>query len=245
VYAPTDAGQTAFPTSGGTALNLRSQGGVTSYTLPFSFSLYNTAYTSVIVSSQGYLQFAGPNSTGYDTASLSELANNVRIAPFWASINTENTSASNVYVTTNGTTSVTFRWQANAVTGNGQVNFSVTLFSNGSFSFAYGAGNAGLNPIIGVSAGNGQVYVLSSYNGGAALGNVDQQLFTPLATLIYPDIGAFEFQGTARIRRLRRLFRSRRSRPTTAPPAWRSPAWQCNSVSRWILSAPTVRPITA
>jgi len=58
LYVQTDGGQIAFP-AGGTALPLRSQGGVTSYTLPFAFSLYDVSYSKVTVSSQGYLQFAG------------------------------------------------------------------------------------------------------------------------------------------------------------------------------------------
>ena len=85
LYVQTNGAAIAPPAiSGMTSLGLNSAGGVISYTLPFSFSLYDTSYTKVTVSSQGYLQFAGPNSTGFDTPSQTEFANNVRIAPFWA-----------------------------------------------------------------------------------------------------------------------------------------------------------------
>ncbi len=202
LYVQTNGAATPPPaTSGMTLLNVNTSGGVVSYTLPFSFTLYNTAYTSVTVSSQGYLQFAGPNSTGYDTPSTAEFLNNVRIAPFWAAFNTYQTTGDGVYVST-ATGSVTFEWVGTNPADASAVNFSVTLNSNGSFRFNYGAGNTGLNttagaPVIGVSAGNGQVDVLSSSSGGASLANANQQTFTPQAVKIYPDIGAFEFQGNS------------------------------------------------
>jgi Ca2+-binding RTX toxin-like protein len=184
--------------SGGTALSVGSSGGVTTYTLPFAFSLYGVSYTSVIVSSQGYLQFAGPNSTGYDTPGMANFLGNVRIAPFWAAINTAAATGDGVFVSTTAT-SVTFRWQAG--TSASPVNFAVTLNNNGSFSFNYGAGNAGLSPIIGVSAGNGLVYVMSTASGGASLGNAASEVWTPqpqpLTGYTYFDIGAFEFQGSS------------------------------------------------
>jgi VCBS repeat-containing protein len=184
----------AAPT-GGTALNLNSYGNTTTYTLPFGFTLYGTTYTSVGISTVGYLQFAGPNATSGNGPTLAEFVNNVRIAPFWAAINTAAQSASgaNVYVSTTAT-SVTFRWQANANTGGGAVNFSVTLNNDGSIVFAYGSGNAGLNPIIGVSAGNGLAYILSPLSGSGALGGAATQTFTPG---LGADIGAIEFQGSS------------------------------------------------
>ncbi len=197
IYVQSSPGASTLPaTSTMTALNPGTTGGVVTYTLPFAFSFYGTAYTKVIVSSQGYLQFAGPNSSGYDTPSQAGLLANVRIAPFWAPFYS--------YQTGNGTfvsstaTSVTFEWVGfNPAAGGGAVNFAVTLNSNGSFSFDYGAGNANLNPVIGVSAGNGIVYVLSSANGAASLANAPAQTFTPTVGDTYFDIGAFEFQGSS------------------------------------------------
>ncbi|MEA2728158.1 MAG: large repetitive protein, partial [Acetobacteraceae bacterium] len=93
--------------------------------------------------------------------------------------------------------SVTFDWVGTANTGGGAVNFSATLNSNGSFSFNYGAGNANLNPVIGVSAGANSIYVLSSTNGSATMGGANQQIFTPQPGDTYFDIGAFEFQGSS------------------------------------------------
>ena len=195
LYTQTDGGAVPEP-SGGSELSVPANGGVTTYTLPFAFSLYGTSYATVTVSSQGYLQFAGPDSNGGDTPGMADFLNNVRIAPFWGEIDTAAASGDGVFVsTTSG--SITFRWQASADSNGGAVNFSVTLNSNGDFDFNYGAGNAGLDPIIGVSAGNGQVYVLSTASGAASLNNADARVWTPQAGDTYFDIGAFEFQGNS------------------------------------------------
>ena len=155
----------------------------------------------MIVSSQGYLQFAGPNSTGYDTPSQAGLLANARIAPFWAPFYTAGTGGGTFVSAT--ATSVTFEWVGyNPITGSPPVNFAATLNNNGTFSFAYGAGNANLNPVIGVSAGNGRilgqtpVYVLSSTNGSATMANAPVQTWTPTPSNTWFDIGAFEFQGS-------------------------------------------------
>jgi hypothetical protein len=115
----------------------------------------------------------------------------VRIAPFWANFNTNTLSSDNVYVSTTST-SVTFVWQGHANVGGGAVNFSATLNKDGSFSFNYGAGNAALSPVIGVSAGANHVFVLSNSNG-----NANVQVFTPQPGLTYFDMGAYEFEGNS------------------------------------------------
>ena len=99
--------------------------------------------------------------------------------------------------------SVTFEWVGNNPSGGGAVNFAATLNQNGSVSFNYGAGNANLNPVIGISAGNGQVlgqtpvYVLSTASGSATMANATSEIFTPQPNDTYFDIGAFEFQGSS------------------------------------------------
>jgi hypothetical protein len=197
LFVQSDAGASSFPAATSeTSLNLQSNGAVATYTLPFSFTLYGTAYSSVTVSSQGYLQFAGADTYGYDTPSLANFANAVRIAPLWAQFNTYAASGDGVFVSSTAT-SVTFRWQGSSDNGGGAVNVAVTLNKDGSFVFNYGSGNAGLSPIIGVSSGNSQVYVLSSTSGSAALGGIDAQRFTPTPGDAYFDIGAFEFQGSS------------------------------------------------
>jgi len=94
---------------------------------------------------------------------------------------------------------VTIRWQAQHAVTKGDVNFSVTLFADGSFRFDYGPGNQELDPdsgpTVGVSAGNGFTYVVSGYNAQGDLENAASVLWTPTPGLTYYDIGAYEFQG--------------------------------------------------
>ena len=182
----------AVAPGGGTLLSVPADGGVATYTLPFSFSFFGVSYSSVIVSSQGYLQFAGPDDTGGDTPSMAGLLANARIAPFWSNFNTAAATGDGVFVSATAT-SVTFRWLAGL--SSNPVNVAVTLNSNGSFSFAYGAGNANRAPVIGVSAGNGVLYALSTANGNATMANAAVETWTP-----HPGdagIGALEFLGNS------------------------------------------------
>jgi len=125
------------------------------------------------------------------------LKRNVRIAPLWDNLNTYvyGDTSYDIYVDEGTPGQVTIRWKArNAETG-GDVNVSVTLFDDGTFRFDYGAGNTGLTPTIGVSAGNGYTFVLSTYNARADLVSANSVTWAPTPGLTYYDIGAFEFQG--------------------------------------------------
>ncbi|RLB69862.1 MAG: hypothetical protein DRH04_04500, partial [Deltaproteobacteria bacterium] len=170
------------------------------YTLPFTFSFYGTDYTSVKVSSGGFLHFAGPDSTNnYSHNSLDELQRNVRIAPLWENITTYNSDSTfDIYIDESTADQATITWKGkiNVWTGS-EVNFSVTLFADGTFRFDYGNGNDDLTPTVGISAGNGFIYELASYDGQANLANVNSLLWTPHEGLTYYDMGAFEFQGAS------------------------------------------------
>jgi parallel beta-helix repeat protein len=190
-------GASVLPT-GGTGLGLHTDGGYTTYTFTngFIFTLNGVSYSSVSVSSRGYLQFGSFQVYEYNSVpNLYYFLHNPRIAAFWEDLNT-NGAGDDVYVTATAT-SVTFRWAANADNGGEALNFSITLNSDGSFVFNYGAGiaaalAAGLNPIVGVSAGNyGQAYFLATLSSTATPG---QLTFKPQLGV---DIGAIEFQGSS------------------------------------------------
>ena len=53
---------------------------------------------------------------------------------------------------------MTFRWNATNEADDSDVNFAVTLFSDGRIRFDYGAGNTSLTPTVGISMGNGRIY---------------------------------------------------------------------------------------
>jgi hypothetical protein len=195
-----DTGASSF-TSTGAAQNLRSGNNAAQITLGFNFSFYGKTYSSVWVNTNGYLHFGTSGQfNGGDTNSVDVLKNNVRIAPLWDNLNTGAVAGNDVYVDKTVANQITIRWAAKRQTDAGaattdDVNVSVTLFANGSFRFDYGPGNENLTPTVGISAGNGETFVLAAYDGQTSLNGVNSLLWQPTPGLVYYDIGAYEFQG--------------------------------------------------
>ncbi|RRS02949.1 tandem-95 repeat protein [Aquabacterium soli] len=197
LYVATAGAGSSF-VAGGTKLNYRTSDGSTNYTLPFAFTFYGKTYTQVAINVNGFLQFEGPDQSWYGNEnSLEGLLRNVRIAPLWDNLNTySGTDATrDVYADASVAGQVTIRWAAVVEGTANPVNFSVTLFANGSFRFDYGPSANGLTPTVGVSAGNGQTYVLAPYDGQSDLSGMASLTWAPTPGLVYYDIGAYEFQG--------------------------------------------------
>jgi VCBS repeat-containing protein len=190
--ADTESNQFA---EGGVAQSWRSTGASWLYTLPFTFSFYGKDYTQVYVSSDGFLHFEGPD-TRYGDNSIDVFKRNTRIAPLWDNLRTSGTGE-NIYIDSVTAGQVTIRWAGSLENApNTKVNFSVTLFQDGSFRFDYGStGNTDLTPTIGISAGNGEVFEFSAYNGFGNLAGANSVMWTLEEGLTYFDIGAYEFQG--------------------------------------------------
>jgi len=184
----------AFP-SGGVAQNWRGINTYFNYTLPFSFAFYGKTYTTVSVSTNGYLQFAGPDYAGDGSNPSAKLLSDARIAPLWASLVT-NQTGDDIYVNTSVANQVTIRWAAANTADSSLVNFAVTLYSSGSIQFYYGAGNTNLTSTVGISAGNGFAYqLLPGYSGQATLTNAPSVLYTLQPGIV--DLGAYEFRGSS------------------------------------------------
>jgi hypothetical protein len=204
VYVPAVQSGSSFSiSSSDTSLNYQTSGGAVLYTLPFNFTFYGVTYSQVYISTSGFLQFAGPDSP-YSAAANSPaaMANDVRMAPFWSpNLTTSGSTTSGLYVNATVADQVTIRWAA-FIQGSGTsdpVNFSVTLFSNGTFRFDYGVCTAGVvSPTVGVSSGNGILEAIapSTYNGASNLSNADSLLWTA-PTSLTTDIGAYEYQGNS------------------------------------------------
>ena len=139
----------------GTARNWRSNDSFWTLTLPFAFPFYDTTYTNVVVSSEGFLHFAGSGSAFDGVNSTAKLLANRRIAPLWDSLRTDR-PGDDIFVDSSVAGQVTVRWNATATADEGDVNFAVTLFQDGHFRFDYGPGNANLTPTVGISFGNGR-----------------------------------------------------------------------------------------
>jgi hypothetical protein len=198
-YAAKDLGTQTFP-SGGVAQGWHADEGVWSLNLPFAFPFYGKTYTSAIVSSNGFLQFAGPN-TGADYINTnSELIANARIAPLWQDLFT-NTSGSDIYVDTSVSGQIVVRWQATG--GSGRVNVAVTLYSDGRIRFDYGSGNSGLSPTVGISAGDGVNYlIIAGYDRQSTLTNAHSLLIAKPAIPPYAEApqtqdNFYQWVGTA------------------------------------------------
>ena len=89
------------------------------------------------------------------------------IAGLWDDLRTDR-AGGDVYVVTPDATRIIFRWQA--VTFGDEtpetefpVNFEIELRSNGTILTRYGAGNTHLTPVVGISAGEPEAYVILSH----------------------------------------------------------------------------------
>ena len=195
VYAAADLGPSQFSNPGGTAQNWHSDDSYWQLNLPFSFPFYDGTYSSVYVSSNGFLQFGSYISSGNSANDTGDFLANRRMAPLWADLRTDLTG-DDIYVNTSIANQVTIRWVATAKSTGGPVNFAVTLYSNGQFRFDYGAGNANLAPTVGVSYGNGVAASYSpGFNAAASLAVSGSTSFALQPG--YVDVGAYEFRGSS------------------------------------------------
>ena len=131
--------------------------------LAWPFPFYGQARTSLWVSSNGFVDF-GSGSPDPDNTE-SNLAAHARIAPLWMNLTTK-AGGNNIYVYIHPTaTFSSIRWKARTVPGNKPVNAELLLFSNGVIRFNYNARNRWIDPVIGVSKGDGVHYTLSARSG--------------------------------------------------------------------------------
>lgn len=146
------------------------------YTLPFTFPFFGQTYTSVNVSSNGFVDFVTPS--GDFTPSEAELINNVRIAPLWADLDTR---PGDIYIHQPTPDSVCIRWEGcEWGYSSSSINVELILYQDGRIQFNYGSGNSMYRtPLIGISGGDGVHYCLSTYNGNTVLTDADSVLYTP------------------------------------------------------------------
>ena len=152
-------------------------------------------YSSVIVSSQGYLQFAGPDDSGGDTPSTANLLANARIAPYWASFNSAAASGDGVLHHEERNHLDHVPLAGRHCGGAGQCR----RHAQQQWHIQLRVWRGQRQPRSGHrrSAGNDQVYALSSANGSNTMANAPVENWTAPASDNYFDIGAFEFQGSS------------------------------------------------
>jgi len=189
-YVESQPGGSSFAATG-TPQRWNSSNGYWTLNLPFAFPFYGSSYSTVNVSSRGFLQFG---SITFLTNSDALLSQSTMIAPMWGNIRTDGTG-NDFFVDTSTAGQVTIRWNATNAADNSPVNFSVTLFSSGQVRFDYGSGNTNLAPNVGISSGNGQAYLLSAYDGQSSLTNAASAQFSLAPG--FRDLGAYEFRGSS------------------------------------------------
>ncbi|HEV3345215.1 MAG TPA: right-handed parallel beta-helix repeat-containing protein, partial [Pirellulales bacterium] len=194
-YAETQLASSLF-VAGGTPQNFHASlsGSYFTLNLPFAFPFYDGSYTSVTVSSRGFLEFAGNVDASDGANSDAKLESSRMLAPFWANLRTD-ASGDDVSVDTSVANQITIRWQATSVTDGSIVNFAAILLKDGRIRFDYGAGNANQSPTIGISFGNGQIFLPSSYDGRSTLNNAASVEFDQRPGIV--DIGAIEFRASS------------------------------------------------
>ena len=170
-----------------------------SYQLPFAFTLGNDTVQTVRLSSAGYIEL-DPNASfaAAGSPSVAVLEAGIKIAPFWSNVDAV-TGSDNIYVDTSKSGQVTFTWIVRKSGAPATSDFSATLFADGSIRFDYGPNLNGLTPVIGVSSGAGQPFLIASINGNTSLTNAHSITIVPgnVVRQNFDDIGAIEFQGSS------------------------------------------------
>ena len=145
-------------------------------TLPWPFPFYGRAYRRLFISSNGYLDFRTRGSDWDNT--LEGLVSNARIAPLW-----DDLVLTNLYVSVLPF-KVIVRWTGRTFQGRIPVDFQATLQSNGRILFAYRqVSGASVSPTIGISAGDGEHYVLAPLDGWSSIPRGLGVKFAPRPTL--------------------------------------------------------------
>ncbi|MCK4343156.1 MAG: S8 family serine peptidase [Phycisphaerae bacterium] len=158
-YLEVDLGSNQFATVG-TAQGWHADDNYWSYNLPFTFTFFGQPYTTCWLTSNGFIDFDGGSSNWSN--SDSELIAATRICPLWDDLRTD--QGGDIYIDAGTPGQVTFRWDTVTYSGSNQCNHSCTLYSDGTIRFNYGSGNNPITPTIGISAGDGTNYLLSTYN---------------------------------------------------------------------------------
>ncbi|MDQ3918138.1 MAG: S8 family serine peptidase, partial [Acidobacteriota bacterium] len=165
------------------------------YALPFTFPYFGKAYSYVTVSTNGVLYFTdrppilSNNAPADAYASAERLAGAPRIAGLWDDLRTDR--GGDIYVVKPDPTRITFRWQGvtaarpmpdGTTRGELPVNFDIELTKDGTITVRYGDGNTQLLPVVGLSAGEPDAYVVASHTSESApksLTNAPLVRFTP------------------------------------------------------------------
>jgi alpha-tubulin suppressor-like RCC1 family protein/subtilisin family serine protease len=168
------------------------------YQLPFDFTFFGQTGRGLYVSTNGVLYHGDPprvtvngvNVADDAVSSVPRLAGYRMIAALWDDLRTDRRTGGDVYVVKPDPTRVIFRWEGttyftpNGVGGQDEnpVNFEVELKRDGTIVKRYGAGNNFVFPVVGISGGDPDAYVVASHTSEfspVSLANAQTVVYTP------------------------------------------------------------------
>ncbi|MDT5270659.1 MAG: hypothetical protein QOH49_2845, partial [Acidobacteriota bacterium] len=168
------------------------------YQLPFDFNFFGQTSRGLYVSTNGALylgdpprvSFQGTNISDDALSSVPRLAGYRMIAALWDDLRTDLRTGGDVYVVKPDPTRIIFRWQGvtywkpGGATGQDEnpVNFEVELRRDGTIVKRYGAGNAFVFPVVGISGGDPETYVAATHTSEFSpinLANAQTIVYTP------------------------------------------------------------------
>ena len=184
--------------TGGTALGLTFDDRYReNYPLPFSFPYFGQSFNQITISTNGNLYFSPPPKRSNGDAddvpgSIADLSLRKMISGMWDDLDlrTSRRADADVYVVQDST-HIIFRWQGVAFgdgTSGDPINFEVELRSDGMIVTRYGAGNTNLFPVVGISGGEPDPYVidaLTSETSPKTLTNAQSAVFAPRTACTY------------------------------------------------------------
>lgn len=189
--------------TGGGILNLDADDRYAEVLFPggFTFPFFNKTFTSVTVSTNGVLYFGvdpplRENGDADDLpSSRGKLGGYSAIAGLWDDLDlrTSRRADAGVFqVVSPG--KVIFRWQGvpcefdgTVCTGTTPVNFEIELNSNGVIKTRYGSGNTQLVPVVGISGGEHDPYIIATHTNEETpinLTNAAEVTYTPRAQTV-------------------------------------------------------------
>jgi len=165
----TSVGSPVTLSTGGVGLSTNCDDCFKTQALAFTFPFFGENFTSVAAGSNGSLYFSThlANDSQSTVAGLSQYK---MVAGLWGDLRTDERFGDDIYVISDAS-HIIFRWQA--VTFNDDpalefpVNFEIELRIDGTILTRYGAGNTHVSPVVGISAGEPDAYVITSYTSEA------------------------------------------------------------------------------
>jgi len=148
--------------------------------LPFSYSLYDTPYNSVVASNKGNLQFNTNTSTGANTCLPAPVLGDSIVA-YWDDLNTNINDSMGIYTSVSGVAPnriFNIRWAGGYEANDARVNFQVRLYEGlPKYEVIYGQTRGGFSATVGVQKADGTLFTQYECNTNGSVPNGTRLIF--------------------------------------------------------------------